>query len=63
MSLFVMPKKVSERIKKMQRNFLQGEGLLEKKPHFVRWVNTCKENRDGGGLGIIILPILNSATR
>lgn len=62
MSLFVMPKKVSERIKKMQRNFLQGEGLLEKKPHFVRWVITCKENRDEG-LGIIILPILNSATR
>lgn len=46
----------------MQRDFVQGEGLLEKKPHSMRWVITCKENRNRG-LGIKILQFSISIAR
>ena len=42
MSLFVMPRKVSERLE-IQRDFLWGGGSLENKPHLVRWEITCGE--------------------
>eukprot|EP00261_Vitis_vinifera_P037702 XP_019078945.1 PREDICTED: uncharacterized protein LOC109123490 [Vitis vinifera] len=47
MSLLRMPRVVSLRLEKIQRDFLWGGGALERKPHLVNWDTVCMD-RDGG---------------
>ena len=41
MSLLHMPRVVRMRLEKIQRDFLWGGGVLEKRPHLVKWVVVC----------------------
>ncbi|KAK2654576.1 hypothetical protein Ddye_014432 [Dipteronia dyeriana] len=50
MSGFRMPIGVANKIEKLQRSFLWGNGI-EKKNHAVNWASVCK-NKMSGGLGI-----------
>ncbi|RVW49060.1 putative ribonuclease H protein [Vitis vinifera] len=59
MSLFVIPRKVSSRLEKIQRDFLYGGGALKEKPHLVNW-NLVRLGKEGD-LGIRNLVILNKA--
>ena len=56
-SLFVILKKASSRLEKIQRDFLSKEGALERS-HQVNWSTTCMGKRSGG-LGIGSLSTLN----
>ncbi|RVW69051.1 putative ribonuclease H protein [Vitis vinifera] len=58
MSLLRMPRVVSLRLEKIQRDFLWGGGALERKPHLVNWDTVCMDKRKGG-LGVRRLSILN----
>lgn len=58
MALLVIPRKVSLRLAKIQRNFLWGGGALEKKLHLVNQAKVCL-NKKKGGLGIRNLFVLN----
>ena len=60
MSLFIIPRKVSLRLEKIQRDFLWGGGASQSKPHLVNWSIVCMEKKDGG-LGIRNLSRLNKA--
>ncbi|KAL6331568.1 hypothetical protein AAG906_011508 [Vitis piasezkii] len=60
MSLLRMPRVVRMRLEKIQRDFLWGGGVLEKRPHLVKWVVVCSYKKKGG-LGIRNLSILNRA--
>ena len=41
MSLFPIPRSVRMRIERIQRNFLWGGGVLERRPHLVNWEVVC----------------------
>ena len=60
MSLLRIPRVVSLRLEKIQRDFLWGGGALERKPHLVKWETVCMDKRKGG-LGVRRLSILNKA--
>ena len=60
MSLMHMPRIVKLRLKKIQMDFLWGEGALEKRPHLVKWAIVCLDKKKGG-LGVRNLSILNRA--
>ena len=60
MSIFVIPRKVSARLEKIQKDFLWGDGALEKRHHLVKW-KVCCANKKEGGLGIRSLVALNKA--
>ena len=60
MSLFQMPRSVSLRLERIQRDFLWGGGALERKPHLVEWSIICSDKRKGG-LGVRSLALLNKA--
>ncbi|WJZ91452.1 hypothetical protein VitviT2T_010519 [Vitis vinifera] len=60
MSLLRMPRVVSLRLEKIRRDFLWGEGALERKPHLVNWDSVCSDIRKGG-LGVRRLSTLNRA--
>ena len=60
LSLFVISQKVYARLEKIQRNFLWGGGVLEKKPHLVNWSLVCIDMKERG-LGIRGLVALNKA--
>nr|CAN77770.1 hypothetical protein VITISV_044337 [Vitis vinifera] len=60
MSLFRMPKTVARRLEKVQRDFLWGEGNLERKAHLVNWEVVCAD-KNKGGLGLRKLALLNKA--
>ncbi|RVW25474.1 putative ribonuclease H protein [Vitis vinifera] len=60
MSLLRMPRVVSLRLEKIQRDFLWGGGALERKPHLVNWESVCSDIRKGG-LGVRRLSTLNRA--
>ncbi|WJZ82701.1 hypothetical protein VitviT2T_002436 [Vitis vinifera] len=60
MSLLRMPRVVSLRLEKIQRDFLWGGGALERKPHLVNWDIVCLDKRKGG-LGVRRLSTLNRA--
>ena len=47
-------------LEKIQKDFLCGGGVLEKKPHLVNWSSVCAYMRQGG-LGIRSLVVLNKA--
>ena len=46
-----MPKIVARRLQKLQRDFLWGGGILERKVHLVNWEVVCA-HKENGGLGI-----------
>ncbi|RVW46790.1 Homeobox-DDT domain protein RLT2 [Vitis vinifera] len=48
MFLLRMPRVVSLRLEKIQRDFLRGGGALERKPHLVNWDTVCMDKRKGG---------------
>ncbi|RVW15964.1 putative ribonuclease H protein [Vitis vinifera] len=60
MSLLRIPRAVSLRLEKIQRDFLWGGGALKKKPHLVKWDTVCLD-KSKGGLGVRRLSILNRA--
>ncbi|RVW48943.1 Transposon TX1 uncharacterized 149 kDa protein [Vitis vinifera] len=60
MSLSQMPRSVSSRLERIQRDFLWGGGALERKPHLVEWSIICSDKRKGG-LGVRSLALLNKA--
>ena len=60
MSMLSIPRKVRLRLEQIQRDFLWAGGVLEKKPHLVRWSLVCLE-KSNGGLGVKCLSILNKA--
>ncbi|RVW14147.1 putative ribonuclease H protein [Vitis vinifera] len=60
MSLFVIPRKVRLRLKKIQREFLWGDMEEKRKIHLVRWAVICKDKRHGG-LGLRYLKEFNHA--
>ena len=60
MSMLFIPRKVRLRLEQIQRDFLWAGGVLEKKPHLVRWSLVCLE-KSNGGLGVKCLSILNKA--
>ncbi|RVW23454.1 putative ribonuclease H protein [Vitis vinifera] len=60
MSLLRIPRAVSLRLEKIQRDFLWGGGALEKKPHLVNWDTVCLD-KSKGGLGVRCLSTLNRA--
>ena len=51
MSLFPIPRSVKMRIERIQRNFLWGGGVLERRPQLVKWEVVCRD-KESGGLGI-----------
>ena len=59
-SMFQMPRSVSSRLERIQRDFLWGGGALERKPHLVEWSIICLDKRKGG-LGVRSLALLNKA--
>ena len=58
MFIFRMPSAVVKRLEKLQRCFLYGGRLREKKAHLVNWDVVCSEKRQGG-LGLRKLTLLN----
>ncbi|RVX13643.1 Transposon TX1 uncharacterized 149 kDa protein [Vitis vinifera] len=60
MSLMRMPRVVRLRLEKIQRDFLWGGGVLEKRPHLVKW-DVVHSHKMKGGLGIRNFSILNRA--
>ena len=60
MSLFYMPRSMSLRLKRIQRDFLWDGGVLERKPHLVDWSIVCSDKRNGD-LGVRNLVLLNKA--
>ena len=48
------------RLVQIQRDFLWGGGVLEQKPHLVRWLIVCIDKRKGG-LGVKSLGSFNRA--
>ena len=51
MSLFRIPKSISMRLERIQREFLWGGGALDRKIYNVNW-KIVSSSRDRGGLGI-----------
>ena len=60
MFLFVIPKRVTIRLEKIQRDFLWGGGDLVKKPHLVKWSIVCMEKQKWD-LGFRSLSLFNKA--
>ena len=60
MSLVRMPIYVTKRLEKLHRSFLWGGGVLEKKPHLIKWDVVFTE-KDQGGHGLRKLSFLNKA--
>ena len=58
MFLFVIPKRATVRLEKIQRDLLWGGGALEQKPHLVKWF-IVRLDKQKEGLGIRALSILN----
>ena len=60
MSLFRMPKSVSSRLEKIQRDFLWGSSSTKRKIHLIKWENVCRCKMKEG-LGIKSLFLMNKA--
>ncbi|RVX06635.1 putative ribonuclease H protein [Vitis vinifera] len=60
LSLIRIPKSVTKRIEKIQRDFLWGGGSLERKAHLIKWKVVCSPKEEGG-LGIRKIDVLNKA--
>ena len=55
-----MPKIVTRRLEKLQRDFLWEGGNMERKTHLVNWEMVCAD-KENGGLGLRKLVLLNKA--
>ena len=60
LSLFRMPQIVCARLERIQRQFLWGGSVPEKKISLVRWAMVCSEKKKGG-IGLKSLSKLNKA--
>jgi len=60
LSFYKMPKYVSNKLLKMQRNFLWGWSSETKKIAWVKWENICR-SKEAGGLGIRNIQNFNDA--
>ena len=60
MSLLRMPRGVSSRLEKIQRDFLWGSNASERKIHLINWKQVCL-SKAKGGLGIRSLLLMNKA--
>ncbi|EOY00968.1 Uncharacterized protein TCM_010873 [Theobroma cacao] len=60
MSLFQVPHKVKNELKKLQRKFLWGGDDQKRKIHLVKWDKVCNY-KDCGGIGITNIEIKNRA--
>ena len=60
LSLFRMPRSVSSRLEKIQRDFLWGSSSTERKIHLIKWENVCRCKMKGG-IGIRSLNVMNKA--
>ena len=60
LSLFRMPHKVCVRLERIQRQFLWGGSVHDKKISLVRWDTVCSEKKKGG-IGLKSLSKLNKA--
>ena len=60
MSLFRLPKVVKARLEKIRRDFLWGEGTLDRKFHLVNWSTVCS-SKEKCGLGVRDLSLVNKA--
>lgn len=58
MSLFVIPIKISSRLKKIEKDIFWSGGAVERKPHLVNWPTICMEKMHVG-LSIRSLYLLN----
>ncbi|KAK3218685.1 hypothetical protein Dsin_012655 [Dipteronia sinensis] len=55
LSVFKVLVGIAQKIEKVQRSFLWGDGLVKRKLHAVDWVTVCKNKRNGGlGIGRIV---------
>ena len=48
MSFFRLPRNVKIKLEKIQRDFLWGEGNLERKIHLVNWDTVCLSKEKNG---------------
>nr|CAN62253.1 hypothetical protein VITISV_030569 [Vitis vinifera] len=60
LSLFRMPKIVTKRLEKLQRDFLWEGGSLERNVHLINWEEVCAQ-KEKGGLGLRKIILLNKA--
>jgi len=60
LSLFRIPKKIVDRLVKLQRWFLWGVGVEQKKIAWISWESICL-SKEKGGLGIRDLNKFNGA--
>ena len=60
LSFFRIPKSVEERLKRIQRRFLWGGGLEQKRIAWIKWDQVCMP-KEKGGLGIKDIRIFNLA--
>ena len=58
MSLFTIPRTMSLRIEKIQRDFLWGGRAFDNKPHLEKWLVICKV-QEKDGLGVLSFSLLN----
>ncbi|KAK2639207.1 hypothetical protein Ddye_027002 [Dipteronia dyeriana] len=55
MSVFRMPIGVVNKIERLQRSFLWGDGIEKRKIHAVDWASVCNNNTSGGlGIGRMV---------
>ena len=54
MSLFRMPRGVSSRLEKIQRDFLWGSSSTKRKIHLIKWKDVCLSRGGGGGGGGVV---------
>jgi hypothetical protein len=58
MSIYLLPKTITEKLDKTRRTFFWQGGGTKKKYHLIRWTNICKHKKKGG-LGIRNLRKMN----
>ena len=55
MLVFRMPVGVAQKIERLQRSFLWGDGIEKRKLHVVDWITVCKSKKNWGlGIGRIL---------